>query len=350
MLLAALILCWPVPAHQEHAHGALAGPPPALAGLDPVELCRGNDVHGKTGLVRDRNGYRYLFSSPDSMAAFDADPGRYEIQLGGGCGSMGPLSGAGDPDRYAVHDGHVYIFASDQCRQSFRMKPERYLEIPEVAPTTADMAAARAVGRTLLERVVEGVGGAQALDGLTELVVERRAERKSGEETHAWSEGTTYDLATGAITRITRWDDYVHRYERGSSGLSSVVEGEEPETRNWAAAHEFDVQASRELVYLLRQRGPALDAWADGSEDDLIRLVLRWNEHNTTAWVEPESGRVVRLAWTGRLGAGAIAPVVVDLADFGPVGPLTLPRARTVTFDGKVVDHRSGPLARLEAR
>jgi hypothetical protein len=32
------------------------------------------------------------------------------------------------------------------------------------------------------------------------------------------------------------------------------------------------------------------------------------------------------------------------------VGPLTLPRARTVTFDGKVVDHRSGPLARLEAR
>lgn len=340
-----------LPQGHVDTHGGTNGPPPALAGLDPVELCRGNEVHGQARRARDRNGHRYLFASDETAAVFEADPGRYEIQMGGGCGSMGPLSGAGDPDRYAVHDGRIYIFASDQCRYSFQMKPERYLERPEVVPTTAGMMEARARGWQLLDRVVAAVGGAEALDGLTALVVETRAVRPSGDSEVAWSERMAYDLASGTVTRTTRWGDHEHRYERNASGLRSVVAGEEPEAQNWAAAHEFDVQASRELVYLLRQRAnPALDVWAAGRANGLETLVLRWNEHHTTAWIEPDSGRVVRLTWTGRLGAGAVAPIVVDLSDFGPVGALTLPRARTITFDDEVIAYRSGPLAVLEAR
>jgi hypothetical protein len=47
------------------------------------------------------------------MPPAEAEPERFAVQMGGGCGRMGPLSGSCSPERFAVHDGRIDIFASD---------------------------------------------------------------------------------------------------------------------------------------------------------------------------------------------------------------------------------------------
>ncbi len=70
------------------------------------------------------------FATAASRKSFESDPERYEIQLKGACAFMarnGAPPGSGDPDRYYVHGGRIYIFASENCRDSFKVAPSRYL-------------------------------------------------------------------------------------------------------------------------------------------------------------------------------------------------------------------------------
>lgn len=113
--------------------GKIPGAKPVLKGLDPVRLARGEEVHGADSLDVTRGRYRYLFADAGSRAMFLAHPARYEIQLDGACAFMatsGAGPGSGDPDRYAIHNGHIYIFASTGCRESFVKDPVRYLPRP----------------------------------------------------------------------------------------------------------------------------------------------------------------------------------------------------------------------------
>lgn len=107
-----------------------ASPSEALRGLDPVRLAKGEEVQGLASLAVERGGYRYHFASAADRQAFQSDPERYEIQLKGACAFMaghGAPPGSGDPDRFYVHRGRIYIFASENCRDSFKAAPERYL-------------------------------------------------------------------------------------------------------------------------------------------------------------------------------------------------------------------------------
>ena len=123
-----------------------------LRGLDPVELAQGVEKKGVDAWTLDHGGSRYLFATEANLRAFETDPARFEIQLGGACGRMGPGSGRGSPSRFAVHDGRIYVFASDQCREAFLKAPEKFLDPDEPAP--ADDAAARAAGAALVEKAV----------------------------------------------------------------------------------------------------------------------------------------------------------------------------------------------------
>ena len=76
---------------------------PALKELDPVLLTKGQEVAGKPELTVQEGQYLCHFADAANQATFRAEPGRYEIQFGGGCGRMGPRSGAGDAARFAVH-------------------------------------------------------------------------------------------------------------------------------------------------------------------------------------------------------------------------------------------------------
>src|SRR5262245_32233601 len=93
--------------------------PLALRGLDPVELVKGNETRGDDAWSIERGKARFVFATEANLRAFEKDPEKYGIQFGGACGRMGPGSGRGNPGRFATHEGKIYAFASDQCRDSF---------------------------------------------------------------------------------------------------------------------------------------------------------------------------------------------------------------------------------------
>ena len=98
----------------------------SLKGLDPVMLAKGKEVKGDEKLSVTRSGFRYLFSSDANKALFEKEPKLYEIQMGGSCPVV--PGAEGDPDRFVVYKERIYIFASDQCVESFKANPEEFVK------------------------------------------------------------------------------------------------------------------------------------------------------------------------------------------------------------------------------
>jgi YHS domain-containing protein len=102
----------------------------ALLGHDPVRLTEGREVAGRDTLDVTHGRYRYVFETEETRASFLKNPDAYAIQLEGACAFMatsGAAPGSGDPSRYLVYDRRIYIFASENCRNSFTVDPQRYL-------------------------------------------------------------------------------------------------------------------------------------------------------------------------------------------------------------------------------
>jgi putative intracellular protease/amidase/YHS domain-containing protein len=111
--------------------GPEAGPPAqpevaALKGLDPVALVKGKEVPGDPKLVARRGRFLYRFANDENKAEFEARPKQYEIQLRGQCGLYPGMMG--DPAVFAVVDGRIYLAGSDQCLETFRQSPAKYLK------------------------------------------------------------------------------------------------------------------------------------------------------------------------------------------------------------------------------
>jgi YHS domain-containing protein len=72
------------------------------------------------------NHENFLFSSPEAMAAFSADPLRYIDRLTDPVTRV-RFQPTADAPRLE-HDGRAWYFASDASRERFRASPERYVE------------------------------------------------------------------------------------------------------------------------------------------------------------------------------------------------------------------------------
>src|SRR3982751_6854116 len=125
-------------------------PKEALDGIDPVVLLtQGKEITGKAEFKVSRGKFDYLFATAENKATFEKTPDKYEIQLSGACARMGP-GVTGNPADFAVVDGKIYIFGSDDCHKKFVAAPAKFLPKP-AAPLPADAADVRQ-GRTLIER------------------------------------------------------------------------------------------------------------------------------------------------------------------------------------------------------
>jgi len=105
-----------------------------LNGLDPIDLIAGKEVAGKPNLTSTYLRHEYRFSSVEHRSVFERDPVRYAVANGGACGWMGPMSGKGNPSRFAVVRGRIYLFASDSCKANMTTKPEMFegsLKLPK---------------------------------------------------------------------------------------------------------------------------------------------------------------------------------------------------------------------------
>src|ERR1044071_2226678 len=135
-----------------------------LEGLDPVMLSQGKEVQGDMKFKVTRGQFQYLFANAENKATFEKDPSRYEIQLDGHCARMGAPTGA-NPDLYAVHNGRLYVFGSEECQTLFKAAPEKYLEVPAApkSPPTAEMVKR---GQELTAKAVEALGAGSKIDRL----------------------------------------------------------------------------------------------------------------------------------------------------------------------------------------
>jgi YHS domain-containing protein len=305
-----------------------------LEGLDPVLLAQGKEAQGDEQFAVTRGRFRYLFAGAETKAAFEREPARYEIQLGGTCARMGPTV-RGDPDLFHVHEGRVYLFGSPACLNAFRAAPARFLEASADAPPAASEES-RARGRALLEKAVEAAGGAARVDSL----------KSYQERATTGAQGGGTEVKTSLVVSFP--DRF--RYERALSfgPLATVVtpaDGFESMPRMTGTLVDeqraaFLRQFRLRLLPLLRARREAgfvaASAGAGRAGGASVELVdVSFDGRSARLGIDPSTGRVLSLTWRGRGQGGEFGEVVQTFSDFRPVGGLTLPFKTAATFNGE---------------
>jgi YHS domain-containing protein len=318
------------------AQAPAPAPVEALDGVDPVLLVGGKEVTGKTEYRVVRGAFEYWFASPESKMEFEKHPEKYEVQLGGLCARMGG-SVRGNPSDFAVHDGRIYVFGSDECHKRFVAAPARYLE-PPAAPFPSGEAIR--AGREAIDRAVAAMGGA-AVDSLSTL-----SETESHTEPRRMGEVT--------ITTRTHWrfPDAI-RVERDMplpqgpmtfvtlllpAGGWGMSQGRATPMLE-AAAGNARVDLGRHPVVILRQRtAPGFAAAAHGPGNvaglRLDQVRVRNGRIDVTLGLDPDSGVIRTLAYVDRGPQGEYGQFVVVYDDYRDVGGLKLPFARRTLFDG----------------
>lgn len=150
---------------------APAGEPERID-FDVVALVeRGDELEGRAEFELVRGNFAYRFADASTRDRFAAQPERFELAFGGGCARMGPLSGACSAARHCVHDGRVYLAASDACLKAFKSDPAAFLEpAPEfVEPDQA--------GSSLARRTAQWLGGSRRRSGDLALLEEHEEQQ-----------------------------------------------------------------------------------------------------------------------------------------------------------------------------
>lgn len=321
------------------AQAQTAPPREALDGIDPVVLLTtGKEVSGKATLAVVRAQFQYLFATPESKATFEKSPEKYEIQLSGACARMGG-GVTGNPADYAVVDGKVYIFGSDDCHKKFVAAPAKFL--PKPAPPMPSAAAVLSQGRALVERAVKAIGGAGKLDAVTTYVESSSQvqKRPAGDvpiklktmwrfpgDIRAERTTTLPDRTTTSANLIT------------PAGAWFIGQGRAyPQNAEGRAASESGY--NRQLVPLLRGRGEAgfrAAALGAGTEDGVAvdRVRVKHRSLDVTLAIDKASGLVHSMSFTGRGPEAEIGSYVVVLGDYRDVSGLKLPFAERALFNG----------------
>lgn len=306
---------------------------------DSVELIRGEKVEGSEEHAATHWRYRYLFANEQNKRIFEADPERYAVQMAGGCGRMGSLSGAGHPELFAVHDGKLYFFASDQCRKAFLASPERMQEVDDPQPDATPQAAQR--GRELLDMAVAFVGGAAAIDAV----------RSYEKAVHHVREQDGKTSRNGHIRTVVFPDKLRHEQywdEWRGVDVTAGNEGFMASSDKVDAMHPVQVRAhvkvfEHDLLYILHSRSrPEFKAAVTGAariDDTPVELVTAWFSGSaTTLAIDPQTGKVLRLSFRGRGPRFMFGNVEQKITEYREVGNLKLPVKWQGSFDGERVD------------
>ena len=316
-----------------------APPREALDGIDPVILLtQGKEVSGKADLKVVRDKFEYLFATPENKAAFEKSPEKYQIQLGGACARMGG-GVSGNPADYAVVDGKIYIFGSDDCHKKFVAAPAKFL--PKPVPPMPATAAALSEGRALIERTVKAIGGAQKLDAVTTYVESSSQVQKRPAGDVPVKLRTMWRFpGEGRVERTLTLPDRTVTSANliTSAGAWFIGQGRAfPQNPEGRAASLREL--GRQLVPLLRARSQAdfkaasLGAsTVDGVQVDRVRVLH--GPVDVTLAIDKKSGLIRSMSFTGRGFESEIGDYTLVLGDYREVGGLKLPFSERALFNG----------------
>jgi len=315
-------------------HAETPVPKLAVKGLDPIELAAGKEVPGKEGLESTHGLFRYRFATEQNKAAFEKQPVERGIQFGGACGKMGPFTGMGSPDRFHVHDGRIYLFASEMCRNAFKKDPEQYIEKPNPVPTGTPEQLEK--GKLLVSKVLEGFGGANKVDAIEgyethcrHIYKQQNGKELVGHYTTAWSFPDKYRFE----------EKFTTAYGQGFSGSNGYQFAGKDAWRLDAPVTEVaQRQALREPLAMLRNR-QAKDfvavaagvAEVDGKP--LEKLDVAYQGATTTWFVDPKTGRILQVSYQAR--KGTVGNYVFKYSDFKEVEGLVISFKKAEFFNGK---------------
>jgi len=121
----------PPAARPEPAGPDTHGPMPlGLEGYCPVTVVeRGSWVEGRPQWGARHRGRTYLFAGPEQQRAFLADPDRYAPALSGDDPVLAFEGGRSEPGRRAfgvTYQSRMYLFTSPETRAAFTADPDRY--------------------------------------------------------------------------------------------------------------------------------------------------------------------------------------------------------------------------------
>jgi YHS domain-containing protein len=308
-----------------------------LEGLDPVLLTQGKETQGEEGFAVKRGRFRYLFANAETKAAFEREPERYEIQLGGACARMGPTV-QGNADLFTVHAGRIYIFGSTECVTMFKAAPAKFLEPVAAAPAAPPTEEAKKRGRALVEKAVEAMGGATRLDGLVSYqekgsVGGRSPQGVSEIKTSLWllypdKIRVERTLSFGTIANVVTRDGGFVVFPRGGNEMLNVQR----------AAFVKQVE-SNPLAILRARRNSGFSAVSVGAskvgETSVEQVEVSSGDTRATLGIDPNTGRVLSFAYVGRGNGGAFGKIVQSFSDYRSVGGLTLPFKIVGAFNGE---------------
>ena len=299
-----------------------------LEGLDPVMLSQGKEVQGNMQYKVTRGQFQYIFANAENKAAFEKDPARYEIQLDGHCARMGSPT-TGNPDLYTVHNGHIYIFGSEECQTAFKAAPDKYIE---VAPSPkAPSAEAVKRGQELIAKAADAFGAGSKLDQLRSL---QRTDVRGNQVKN--------------ILVVAFPDSLRQETIRPNFTLTSVITPSEsfivvnnaaparPMREDGRAAVYKDLKHDPLILLRARTQPDFKASLSTTAEDKTLEYVdVELAAFTTTLGIDPQTGRVLSQTYRGRGPGGVVGQIAISYSDFRTVEGLSLPFKTTATFDGQ---------------
>ncbi len=334
ILLTVALLGWQ--AHSAASQSQQATP--VLEGLDPVMLVKGKEVQGELNISVTRGQFQYLFANAENKAAFEKEPARYEIQLGGACARMGsPVTG--NPDLYAIHKERIYIFGSAACKNLFQAAPEKYIEAEETGQAPTPDAIKK--GELLIEKAVSAMGGAARLDALANY----QEQRKAMQHRHSGDVEIKY-VTTVVFPNRSRQEEIGPDYKQVIVITPTESFGFSPDSSRGALSlpemvrNGYEKQFARNPLIILKNRKQAsFKAFAAGPDKIggavVEQVAVESNGLKIKLGIDPATGRVLSLSFKGRGQGGAVGQITRTYSDFRPVEGLLLPFKIASSFNGE---------------
>lgn len=328
--------------------------------VDPVLLQSGQVVPGDRSIFVTYEGNTYIFANTSTRDTFNRDPARYAAQQGGACGRMGPLGGLGDAQRYALQEGMLYFFDSDDCMKLFRAQPRRYMEpLDEMPSGTPEQQTA---GLAAIDRWVAWAGGKEAIKAANSFTQVSTRRVQQGKD--SWDITETLEFAgPHTMRRVDAWqkvggtpkDNY--QYETLVTPESAMITSNNGRKTPLVDSRRkaFERSMNRQPYAILRARYRpeagllALKTGEGTLGEARCDYIATWFEGNATFLaIDKATGRLVQISHAGRDGEARVASLTLDAVAYAGPEALRLPTQWVISKTGEK-EGLKGPLASVKA-